>query len=101
MIIVHEMLHFMFFDYVEKKYGKEFGWKKAESYGYLWKVSEAFNAVMEDWPPYKKLFLHASAPYPGTEKIEALMAKQWKRHHDIDKLLDYWLRKNQSRPKRI
>lgn len=90
-VIAHEALHFIFFDYVEKKYGID--WRDEKSYGHLWKVSEAFNAVIEEWAPYKKLFLYGGNPHLGTEKMAKLMSRQWNRQRDIDKLLDKWLKR--------
>lgn len=90
-VIAHEVLHFMFFDYIEKKYGID--WGKEKGYGYLWKISEAFNTTMENWAPYKKLFVYGGHPYSGTEGMAKKMSRQWNRQKDIDKLLDRWLKR--------
>jgi len=52
-VIAHEMLHFMFFDYIEGKYGlKENSRIKDRPANYIWQVSEVFNNVMENWELY-------------------------------------------------
>lgn len=87
-VIAHEMLHFMFFDYVERKYGLgEHAKIRGEESNYLWKVSEAFNSVIEGWPPYQKLFNTTSKPYPETISVFKKMDAQWKRKQDVDALL--------------
>jgi hypothetical protein len=93
-IIAHEMLHIIFFDYVKVKYKITKQTKlKGKDQSYLWQVSEIFNAVIENWEPYAKIFC-AEEPgiYPGTEKNNVKMRKQWERNQDIDWLLDYWLK---------
>ncbi len=92
-VIAHEMLHFIFFDYINKKYDLKQNSKiKNRSSNYIWQVSEAFNNVIEGWAPYKKIFKFGSRPYAGTEKIFARMKKQWAEKQDIDWLLDKWLK---------
>ena len=87
-IIAHEMLHFMFFDYVERKY--KLG-EKSEIHGretnYLWKVSEAFNSVIQGWAPYQKLFNSKPNPYPEVVEIYEKMDAQWRESQNVDLLL--------------
>lgn len=92
-VISHEMLHFIFFDYIKKRYdldeGAEFKNKHPE---YLWRVSEVFNNIIENWEPYKKVSQAKSLPYNGTEKMFKKMKNQWQKKQDIDELLDKWLK---------
>jgi hypothetical protein len=96
MVIGHEMLHFIFFDFIERKYkvreNTEFAGKNSK---YVWRVSESFNNVIENWEPYKKIFKikDESKPYPGCEKIFRAMKKQWVKKQDIETMLDYWFLK--------
>jgi hypothetical protein len=95
--IGHEMLHFMFFDFIKKEYGlKEDSKIEGEAKDYIWRISETFNNVIENWTPYKKIF-HSktrSIPYyPGYEKMFASMTRSWHRHEDLRKLLNPWLKK--------
>lgn len=92
-VIAHEMLHFMFFDYVEKRYGMDEHAKiPGREPNYLWKASEAFNSVIEGWKPYQKIFNSQPKPYPETMIIYKKMEKQWRRKQDVDALLDSVLR---------
>ncbi|MFH1533536.1 MAG: hypothetical protein ABID64_01240 [Nitrospirota bacterium] len=91
-VIAHEMLHFIFFDYLEKKFNlKEHSKIKNKPDDYIWKVSEVFNNAIEDWKPYNELFKEDPKPYPGTEKMFSKMKKQWQEKQDIDWLLEEWL----------
>ncbi|MDD2766287.1 MAG: hypothetical protein PHH40_00800 [Candidatus Moranbacteria bacterium] len=93
-VIAHEMLHFFFFDYIFEKYGLKEGSKiKGKESDYIWKVSEVFNVVMENWKPYTDIIGRAGKPYPGQEKMYKKMQKQWFKNQDIDWLLDQWLQK--------
>ncbi len=93
-VIAHELLHFIFFDYIKKKYGvtenDEF---KGKNPKYVWQVSETFNTVIENWKPYRDIFATKEnyKPYPGCEKMFATMTKQWARKQDIESFLDRWL----------
>lgn len=92
--IAHEMLHFMFYDYIEKNYGiKGNGKLRGKDPKYVWQVSETFNTVIENWTPYKKIFNVTKniKPYPGCEKMYAAMTKQWAKNPDIEVFLDKWL----------
>lgn len=81
-IIAHEMLHFMFFDYVLKNYGLKEGDKD------IWAISEAFNSVIEGWGPYQTISHGKSKPYKEVKKIYAKMKQLWKQKQDIDWLID-------------
>ncbi len=95
-IIGHEMLHFIFFDFIKKKYSK----KELEKLNeikepkYIWKISEAFNTVIEHWEPYKREmgFKYNTEPYPECKKMFLKMKKQWLEESDIDILLNKWLK---------
>ncbi len=48
-VIAHEMLHFIFFDYLEKNYNlKEDSIIKNKPKDHIWRVSEVFNNVIEN-----------------------------------------------------
>lgn len=93
--VAHEMLHFIFFDYVKQRYGidedDEF---KGKDPKYVWQVSETFNTVIENWKPYRELFSakEDARPYPGCEKMFKAMTKQWAKWQDIESFLDNWLK---------
>lgn len=90
-VIGHEVLHFMFFDYIKKKYGLNTDSEiKDKEKKYLWKISEIFNTVIENWKSYYKIFKFRARPYTGKNYYKK-MKRQWIKNPDIDKLLDKWL----------
>ena len=93
--IAHEILHFIFFDYIKNKYGVGEHTKiKGKEPKYVWKISETFNVVIENWQPYMKLFgrKEKRTPYhQGYKKMFREMTKQWTKEQNIKKLLDKWL----------
>jgi len=94
--IAHEMLHFIFFDYIKNKYGIEERTKiKSKEPKYVWKISETFNVVIENWQPYMKLFGRKEKRIPyhqGYKKMFKEMTKQWAKEQNIDKLLDKYFK---------
>lgn len=64
MVVVHEMLHFMFFDYFEKNFEKE--WKKNQAW--IWELSEIMNVLIMNEDPFLKWVKFKSQPYPAHEK---------------------------------
>mgnify|MGYP000923006800 FL=1 len=94
--IAHEMLHFIFFDYIKNKYGIEERDKiKSKEPKYVWKISETFNVVIENWQPYMKLFgrKEKRTPYhQGYKKMFSKMTKQWTKEQNINKLLNNYFK---------
>lgn len=94
-VIAHEMLHFIFFDFIFSKYGlREHSKIKGKENDYIWKISEVFNVVMENWKPYVDIVGKdtGSKPYPGQEKMYVKMRQQWAKNQDVNWLLDQWLK---------
>jgi len=87
--IFHEMLHFIFFAYLEEQYGlKESSKIPSKPKNYIWQISEAFNNVIQDWKPYNKEMVEINhPPYKGTEKLVKKMKKVWENSEDIHKVL--------------
>lgn len=89
--IAHEMLHFMFFDYVKKHFGAREGMRYGnEDKNYVWRVSEAFNSVIEAWSPYKKVIPGGAWVYPETKKLYTAMRKRWAKNSSVPALLDHY-----------
>lgn len=93
MVIAHELLHFIFFDYIKQK----FKYKEAKTYSkkaeYIWQISEVFNSVIENWEPYYNIFKvedMKQPPYTGGKYFKK-MQSQWAKNQDIDFLLSQWL----------
>jgi hypothetical protein len=96
-VIAHEMLHFIFFDYIDKKLGiKQHTTINGNPENFVWQVSEVFNNVIEGSKPFNKLFHRKPKPYPGTEKIYAKMKNQWAKKQDVDWLLEQWFGKRKK-----
>ncbi len=84
-IIAHEMLHFIFYDYVYKKFPK----LKSHKYDFaLWNVSEAFNVVIQNSPKWIAVFNQKTVSYPEHKNLIRKLEKIWKETDgDIDKFL--------------
>ncbi len=89
-IIAHEMLHFIFYDYVFKKFSK----LKSHKYDFdLWNISEAFNVVIQNSPKWVKVFNQKTMSYPEHKDLIKKLKKIWKdTNGDIDKFLKKVLR---------
>jgi len=74
-IIAHEMLHFIFYDYFCKNY---LSYKNPESSFYVWHVSEIFNSLVQNSPAWLNVFRKKTMPYPEHEKIIAKLKKKYK-----------------------
>ena len=89
-VACHEMLHFMFFDYVKKQYNLNEDSPLWGDEQYVWRVSEVFNDVIEEWGPYEGMIgvYEHHKPYPGNEKLYRQMKALWTKEPDVKKLLD-------------
>ncbi|MFA6446870.1 MAG: hypothetical protein WCW31_01275 [Patescibacteria group bacterium] len=67
-IIAHEMLHFMFYDYFYQKYPD---YNNKDANFLVWNVSEIFNSVVQNSEPWLRVFNLKTMTYPEHEKIEA------------------------------
>lgn len=84
-VIAHEMLHFIEYDYLSKK----FGLKPSEFYSpdnTFWQFTENLNVLIENSEFWKKFSLgFQSKPYADCKKLYAKMKKSW-RNQNIDNL---------------
>jgi len=91
-VIAHEMLHFIFFDYLQKKYNVDENTTiKGRAKDYLWKISEIFNSVIESWEPYSKLFKGKAKPYFNDGGIFKKMQSDWEKEREIDEIINKWI----------
>lgn len=65
-VIAHEMLHFIFYDWFYKLYPK---YKKNNYNMFVWHVSEIFNAVIQNSLPWLKVFKLQTMAYPEHEAV--------------------------------
>lgn len=77
-IIAHEMLHFIFFDYLNKE---ELDFKNTQDEHTIWLLSEWFNDLILNLPVFKQFGENVESAYP--EVVE--FSKQFK---DKSKILD-------------
>lgn len=95
-IIAHEMLHFIFFDYL-KHYFNLTGKSsiQGKSKNFVWEFSEAFNNVIENWPPYAKIFDTKGNKYFDSKvnKLAIKLSKKWSQKQDINHLITSYLSK--------
>ena len=86
-VIAHEMLHFIAYDYLQKKYHL----KPSESRdkdNFFWQFTENLNVLIENskmWQPMSKKFV--SRPYDSAKKLYLKMEKIWRKSHDLDNLI--------------
>lgn len=84
-VIAHEMLHFIFYDYLYKYYPKYLAPKYDLK---IWDISEAFNIIIQDSPEWLKIFKIGSMPYLEHRKLIKKMRQIWQEKQDIDYLLN-------------
>lgn len=93
-VIGHEMLHFMFFDFLFDRYQlRENSKLEGRPENYIWQLSEAFNSLVENNPLYMESIGigYSGKPYIGQEGMIALMGEQFGKEKNIGKLLDKWI----------
>lgn len=84
-IIAHEMLHFIFYNYLFIRHPKY----KNDKYDFLvWHISEIFNTLVQNSPRWLRLFQIKSKGYPEHKKILVKLKKYYKvSNWNIDKLI--------------
>ncbi|MDD3006925.1 MAG: hypothetical protein PHX30_05110 [Candidatus Pacebacteria bacterium] len=81
--IFHEMLHFIFYDFMRKKFPENLGKMNTEE-GKLWDLAEVFNAVIQDTDDFIKL--HGKIENIGYPDHRELISKGdllWKNNPDL------------------
>lgn len=86
-VIAHEMLHFIFYDYFYKKYPK---YKDKKYNFFVWHVSEIFNTTIQNSPKWLSVFKEKSPGYPEHQNIIRSIKKWWENdpEQDIDQLVE-------------
>jgi hypothetical protein len=85
--ISHEMLHFIFYDYINKKFSKQISKISEQN---LWQLSEIFNTIVQNLPEYQQFtkFSLPDGPYPNQIELVRKYRKMWKKNDDIDQFLN-------------
>lgn len=83
-VIAHEMLHFIFYDYLSKKY---FKYKINKHNFKIWAISEAFNVIIQSQKEWIEVFKQKPIAYPEHKILIKRMKKIWQHKKDVDYLL--------------
>ena len=86
-VIAHELLHFMFYDYFYTRYPK---YRYPKHNLFVWNISEIFNTIIQNSPAWLNCFKLKSLGYPEHEKIVRRISRPFYRHKvwNIDVLAD-------------
>ena len=86
-VIAHELLHFMFYDYLYKRYPK---YRRSKDDFFVWHISEIFNTIVQNSPAWFGFFKLKSIGYPEHKKTVARMSRSWYRRSkwNLDALVD-------------
>lgn len=70
LIIAHELLHFIFYDYFLGKYPKY----RSHKYDFfVWHVSEIFNSIILKRPEWRSLLKHDNLDYPEHQEVVSIL----------------------------
>lgn len=86
-VIAHEMLHFLEYDYLQKKFGLQPS-ECASNDNTFWQFTENLNVLIENsmfWREFSSGI--KSRPYPDCKKLYVKMKKIWDKNHNIDNLV--------------
>lgn len=85
-VAAHEMLHFMFYDYVGRKFPEAVA--KAGSEEKLWEISEIFNSLILSLPQFSKTTgVKKEKGYPAHAKLLPQYQKVWHDSKGVDQFL--------------
>jgi len=83
--IAHELLHFIFFDFIEKKLKKE---AKHLSENQLWDISEIFNVIVLKSPRYHRIINQKFViPYPDHRHYIRQFEKVYKNSQNAEEFI--------------
>ena len=86
-VIAHELLHFIFYDYFYTRYPK---YRRSKDNFFVWHISEIFNTVVQNSPAWLSCFKLKSLGYPEHEKIITRISRTLYRRGtwNLDALVD-------------
>ena len=90
--IFHEMLHFIFYDFGQKRFPETLGKMDTEE-GKFWVLAEVFNSVVQDTNDF--IDLHGKIKnigYPDHKKLISLGRSLWKKNPDINNWISEMLK---------
>jgi hypothetical protein len=84
-VIAHEMLHFIFYEYVYQNFPAYKQKRYAQS---LWVSSEVFNSVIQSQPEWTNLFGGQPLYYPEQKSLIKQAQKGYRKHPSLDRFLN-------------
>jgi hypothetical protein len=99
-VIAHELLHFMFYDYFYARYPK---YHRPKHNYFVWHVSEIFNTLVQNSPQWLRCFKLKSLGYPEHKKIVMSLSRTLygRSSWDLDKLVDEIIKEVRKKIKNI
>ncbi len=86
-VIAHEMLHFMEYEYMEKRFGLQPS-EKGSADNIFWQFTENLNVLIENSDQWSEITRGlTSGPYPECQELYDKMKVIWGTTQDIDLLL--------------
>lgn len=84
-VVAHEMLHFMFYDYIAHKFLKQYAKESKEK---IWEISEVFNSLILTLPPFGEIVGPSEILlYPEHAELLLEFKNLWKHSKNIDDFL--------------
>lgn len=86
-VIAHEMLHFIAYDYLQKKYHLKPG-ERRDKDNFFWQFTENLNVLIENsrmWQPFSDGLI--LKPYDDCAALYRKMEKIWRKNRDLDNLI--------------
>ena len=91
-VCMHEMLHFIFYAYIENEFPNEY---KNRDKDYIWKLSEVFNDIILRLPEFVKLTgIKKPDIYAQTQKELEKNTKLWDESNGIKDFIHNYLKSN-------
>jgi len=88
-VIAHEMLHFIFYNYLYKNFPKY----KNPKYSFkIWNISESFNILIQNSKEWVEIFSQRAMSYPEHKDLINRMKRIFDKKQDINYLLKDLLR---------
>lgn len=86
-VTAHELLHFFFYDYTERKYPEIFK-KLDQNSGVYWDLAELFNDVVMSDPNFiSESYSEHAKPYPDHVRYFDKVRALWEKSHNLDEWL--------------
>ena len=87
-VICHELLHFLFFDYLTAHYPEL---RKKEAENLVWAFSEVLNVLIQEQEQWVALTGITPSYYPQQKELYDLMRPYWLKEKNIDLLIHEFL----------